>query len=144
LNGITTIRDGQPFTVSTSTSSANTGADRPNWNPWAGTPGFQPSVNDWFDLAAFSVQTKYLYANAGRDILYGPGAVNFDASIFKRFDVPKLGESGQVQVRFEGFNIFNHPNFGTPNANISVAQVGTITTLTTSMRVLQAGVKVIF
>lgn len=47
-------------------------------------------------------------------------------------------------LRFEGFNIFNHPNFGAPAANISVAQAGSITTLTTGMRILQAGLKVIF
>ena len=57
---------------------------------------------------------------------------------------PKLGEGGQVQLRFEGFNIFNHPNFGTPNGNISTAGAGSITTLTTGMRVLQAGLKVVF
>ena len=144
LNGITTIRDGQPFTVTQNVSSANTGAARPNWSPNVHQPGFQSSVNEWFDLTAFSNPTQYNYGNAGRDILRGPGAINFDASIFKRFEVPKLGESGQVQVRFEGFNIFNHPNFGTPNGNISVAGAGTITTLTTSMRVLQGGLKVIF
>jgi hypothetical protein len=144
LNGITTIRAGQPFTATTSVSSANTGTARPNWNPSGGTQGFQPSVNDWFDLTAFSLQTQYNYGNAGRDILHGPGAINFDASVFKRFNVPKLGENGQIQVRFEGFNIFNHPNFGTPNGNISVAQAGTITTLTTSMRVFQAGLKIVF
>ena len=144
LNGITTIRDGQPFTPVLSTSSANTGAARPNWNPFAGSSTFQPSVNDWFYLGAFSTPKQYDYGNSGRDILYGPGAINFDASIFRRFNVPRLGESGQVQLRFEGFNIFNHPNFGTPDANISVAQAGSITTLTTSMRVFQAGVKVLF
>ncbi len=144
LNGITTIRDGQPFTATTSVSSANTGAARPNWNPAATSSTFQQSVNDWFYLGAFSQPTQYNYGNSGRDILYGPGAINFDASIFKRFEVPKLGETGQVQLRFEGFNIFNHPNFGTPAGNISVAGAGSITTLTTSMRVLQAGLKVVF
>jgi hypothetical protein len=144
LNGITTIRDGQPFTVTTSVSSANTGAARPNWDRTVHTSGFQPSVSDWFDLAAFSQPVQYNYGNAGRDILYGPGAINFDASIFKRFLVPKLGEGGQIQLRFEGFNIFNHPNFGTPNGNISVAGAGSITTLTTGPRIFQAGLKVIF
>ena len=144
LNGITTIRDGQPFTVTQSVSSANTGAARPNWNPSATSSSFHPSVNDWFYLGAFSQPTQYNYGNAGRDILQGPGAINFDASIFKRFAVPQLGESGQVLLRFEGFNIFNHPNFGTPAANISVAGAGSITTLTTSMRVLQAGLKIVF
>jgi hypothetical protein len=144
INGITTIRDGQPYTPSTSVSSANTGAARPNWNPYAGTPNFQRTVQDWFDLAAFSQPTQYNYGNQGRDILRGPGAINFDASIFKRFNVPKLGESGQVLLRFEGFNIFNHPNFGLPAANISVAGAGSITNTSTGMRVLQVSVKVIF
>jgi hypothetical protein len=144
LNGITTIRDGQPFTVTQNVSSANTGAARPNRIASGALPAGQRSVNDWFDLTAFANPTQYNYGNSGRDILYGPGAVNFDCSIFKRFSVPKLGENGQVQLRFEGFNIFNHPNFGTPAANISTPQAGSITTLTTGMRVLQAGLKVVF
>jgi hypothetical protein len=144
LNGITTIRDGQPFTPVLNVSSANTGAARPNRIAGGALPADKRSVNDWFDLTAFTAATQYNYGNSGRDIVYGPGAVNFDWSILKRFFVPKLGETGQVQLRFEAFNIFNHPQFGTPNANLSVAQAGSITTLTTGMRVLQAGLKVVF
>ena len=149
LNGITTIRDGQPFTPTASTNQSNSGgAARPNWNPWAGTPGFKPSVQDWFDLAALSVPSGlYLrtYSNEDRDILRGPGSINFDASIFKTFNATKLGEAGRVMLRFEGFNIFNHPNFGIPsNVNVTTAGAGSITTTTTGMRVLQAGIKVIF
>jgi hypothetical protein len=145
VNGITTIRDGQPFTPSTSVNSANTnGRNAPNWNPYAGTPGFTRTVQDWFDLAAFSQPTQYNYGNAGRDIIYGPGAINFDASIFKRFNVSKLGEAGQFLLRFEGFNIFNHPNFGLPASNISVAGAGSITNTSTGMRILQVSAKVIF
>lgn len=144
MNGITTLRDGQPFTPTISVSSANTGAARPNRIGSGALPAGQRSVNDWFDLTAFTTPTQFNYGNSGRDIVYGPGAVNFDASIFKRFSVSKIGEAGQVQLRFEGFNIFNHPNFGTPAANISVAGAGSITTLTTGMRIFQAGLKVIF
>ncbi len=144
LNGITTIRDGQYFTPVLNVSSANTGTPRPNRIASGALPADQRDVHDWFDLTAFTTPTQYSYGNSGRDIVQGPGALNFDASLFKRFPVAKLGESGQVQLRFEGFNIFNHPNFGTPNGNLSVAAAGTITTLTTSMRVFQAGLKVIF
>jgi len=101
-------------------------------------------VNDWFDLTAFTTPTAYNYGNSGRDILYGPGAVNFDWSIFKRHSVPWLGEAAQVQLRLEGFNIFNHPQFGTPAVNVSTAAAGSITFLTHSMRVFQAGLKVVF
>ena len=144
VNGITTIRDGHPFTVTMNVSSANTGQARPNWNPVASTPGFQPSINDWIDLGTFTTPTQYNFGNAGRDILYSPGSVNFDFSLFKRYSVRKLGEAGQVQVRFEGFNILNHPQFGQPNANISTLGAGSITFLTNTMRQLQAGLKVMF
>jgi hypothetical protein len=144
LNGITTIRDGHPFTPVTNVSSANTGAARPNRIADGALPSDQRSINHWFDLTAFVNAAQYNYGNSGRDIVYSPGAVNFDFSMFKRYSVRKLGEAGQVQLRFEGFNIFNHPQFGQPNTNISTPGAGTITFLTNTMRQLQAGLKVIF
>jgi hypothetical protein len=50
----------------------------------------------------------------------------------------------EAQLRFEGFNILNHPQFGQPNANISTAGAGSITFLTNTMRQLQAGLKILF
>ena len=70
--------------------------------------------------------------------------MNFDVSLFKRYSVKKLGEAGQVQLRFEGFNIFNHPQFGRPNPNVVAVGAGTITTITTTMRQLQVGLKIMF
>ncbi len=146
LNGITTIRDGQPITPSTSVDSANNGGRAaPNWDPYLGTPGFTPSVQQWFDTAGFSQAPNYLYGNEGRDILKGPGAINFDASIMKLFKVSKLGEGGTVQLRFEAFNIFNHPQFAVPsNVTINTVGVGSLISTTTGMRILQVGLKVLF
>jgi hypothetical protein len=146
LNGITTVRDGQPITPATSVNSANNGGrNAPNWDPSAVTPGFTPSVAQWFDTAPFSQPPNYLYGNEGRDILMGPGGINFDASIMKIFSVPKLGEGGHVQLRFEAFNILNHPQFAVPsNVTIGTAGVGSLVSTTTGMRILQVGVKVMF
>ena len=39
----------------------------------------------------------------------------------------------RLQLRAEAFNIFNHPNFGTPNATITnTATVGSITTISST------------
>jgi hypothetical protein len=143
-NGIVTIRDGHPFTVTQNVNSANTGQARPNWDPSISTPGFQPSINQWFDFAPFTSPAQYNFPNEGRNILYSPGAFNVDASIFKRFSLPKLGENKEAQLRFEGFNIFNHPQFGQPNTNISTAGAGSVTFLTNTMRQMQVGLKILF
>ena len=37
------------------------------------------------------------------------------------------GDHYNVQLRADSFNIFNHPNFATPNATISNSNVGTVT-----------------
>jgi hypothetical protein len=51
-------------------------------------------------MAAFVAAPSYFYGNSGRDILTGPGAVNFDFSVFKRFPMKKLlGEQGEITTR---------------------------------------------
>ncbi len=144
LNGIYSMRTGQPFTPQLGVSSANTGNARPNRIANGNLPSDQRSVSDWFDKTAFTVPASYLYGNAGRDILTGPGAVNLDFSLFKRIAVRKLGESGEVQLRAESFNMLNHPQFSLPNARVDLPQGATITSLANNMRQVQFGVKILF
>jgi hypothetical protein len=144
VNGITTIRTGQPFTPALGFSSANTGDNRPNRIGNGNLAGDQRTANHWFDLTAFAAAPNYQFGNAGRNILEGPGAVNFDFSSFKTFKVRKLGEQGEIQVRGELFNLFNHPQFGQPNNRVDIPQGGTITFLSNSMRQVQFGLKVLF
>jgi hypothetical protein len=144
VNGITTIHSGLPFTPELGFSSANTGDDRPDRIGNGNLPSGQRSINDWFDKYAFVAAPFYQFGNAGRDILEGPGATNFDLSIFTNFPIPKFGENGDIQFRGELFNAFNHPQFGTPNDRVDLAQGGTITSLSTNMRIVQFGLKILF
>jgi Carboxypeptidase regulatory-like domain/TonB dependent receptor len=144
LNGIVSARTGQPFTPQLGVSSANTGNARPNRIADGNLSGDQRTVNNWFAKTAFTVPPQYLYGNAGRNILIGPGAVNLDFSLFKRISVRKLGEAGEVQFRGEFFNTVNHPQFGQPNTRVDLAQGATITSLTNTMRQIQFGLKILF
>jgi hypothetical protein len=52
----------------------------------------------------------------GRNVLRGFGATQIDLALQRQFHITeKLG----LRFRSEFFNIFNHPNFGSPNNNLS-------------------------
>ena len=121
ISGITTANTGGPYTPSFSTTnseditgSTNEGA-RINvvGNPYANIPT-NPSVPDGklaFNPAAFAVPAVGTIGNAGggAGILYGPGWINFDASLSR--SIPLGSERRQLKLRLEAFNVFNHTQF---------------------------------
>lgn len=146
INGITTIRSGLPFTPELGVSAANTGDPRPNRIANGNVPSDQRTIGRWFDKTAFTTPVPFTFGNAGRDILEGPGAVNFDLSVFKDFSLSKVRENSKLQLRFESFNTLNHPQFANPSNRVDLPQGGTISALAagSNMRDLQAGIKLIF
>jgi hypothetical protein len=144
INAIVTARTGQPFTPTLGTSTANTGAPRPDRTKDGNLPSDVRSVNNWFDKTAFTAPPLYNYGNAGRNVLIGPGAFNVDGSLFKSFCHSLFGESGQLQFRAETFNTLNHPQFLNPNTRVDIAQGGTITGLSNDMREIQFAIKILF
>lgn len=71
-----------------------------------------------------------------RNNLRGPGFVNFDMSLAKRFRMP-WSEKHSIQFRTEAYNVFNHTNFADPGANINSPTFGQITAQAGGNRVLQ-------
>jgi hypothetical protein len=135
-NCILTVQSGLPFSPVLQTSTTNTGTgSRPNV---AGNPSNPHTLQHWFDPAAFSAPSPYTYGNAGRNILFGPGRVNWDMSLFKNF---VIHEQTRFELRAEAFNVFNHPQFGLPNANIGNPQAGQITSTVGNPRQLQMGLR---
>ena len=53
-------------------------------------------------------QAKGTFGNMGRNIMRGPGFLNWDASVTKSW---RLSERVNMQVRGEMFNVANHANF---------------------------------
>ena len=127
LNAIQYVNSGLPFTP-TVVSSQNTlngsGTQRPN-RIGTGTLSSGQNPSHWFDQTAFTVPAPYTFGNSGRNILFGPGQVNSDVSLFKNFTFGK--ETRYLQFRAETFNAFNTPQFNNPNVNIGDPSVGRIT-----------------
>ncbi len=94
-----------------------------------------------------------LFGNSGMGILLGPGQVNFDASVLK---TTHITEKTTLQLRFEFFNLLNHPQFanldpgsgtgGTVSQLPQPFNAGAGTSVATSVnpRVIQLGAKFIF
>ncbi|HEX8145466.1 MAG TPA: TonB-dependent receptor [Pyrinomonadaceae bacterium] len=66
--------------------------------------------------AAFSTPREFTQGTLGYNALRGFGVSQLDVALRRQFD---LGERLKLQLRAEVFNLFNHPNFGNPNNNLS-------------------------
>jgi hypothetical protein len=164
LSGITSAQTGHPFDIYSTTDSERTGlSNRADLigDPFAsGTLTSSAATGKVYFTAcddpnnpancarAFAQPAYGRPGNIGRNHFYGPHFVNFDMSVAKRM---KFGERLGVEIRLEGYNVFNHPEFNNPAANqVGVPNFGVITgTLvhsdgTTSARQLQGAVKLSF
>ncbi len=98
-------------------------------------------INEFFNTDAFEALTaSQLYGTAGRNILLGPGAVNWDISASKAF---AIAEHHAIQFRADIFNVFNQVNFSNPNTTLTSSNFGKITAAG-SPRVFQFALKYIF
>jgi hypothetical protein len=122
-----------PFTPALQTSTTNGTGSRPD-RIASGNLSSGQNIKNWFDVTAFATPAPFTYGSAGRDILFGPGRVNFDMSLFKDF---QIREQVKMQFRAESFNIFNTPQFGLPNGTIGNAQAPVISSIVGNPRQLQ-------
>jgi hypothetical protein len=64
------------------------------------------------------------FGNVGNDLLVGSGAVNIDAAISRDFNIRERMRF--ELLRFETFNLANHPNFNNPDNILSDSTFGQI------------------
>jgi hypothetical protein len=142
FNGISTIQSGFPLTVTTAQNQCQCGAiNRPNVSRDPRLSGQAQSVNRWFDTTAFSIPAQYTIGNAGRGLFFGPGLINHDLNLGKRFVTPKLGERSNLEFRAELYNLSNTPYFANPNTTLGQATFGRITAVSGAMRTIQMALK---
>jgi len=130
LTSMVVARTGFPINVTIDRSSkdvpdGNTNSQRPDLVPGVSlTPPGGSSIGEWINPAAFAIPAKGTFGNAPRDVGRGPGAWQIDMGIGKH--IP-LTERVRLDFRTEFFNIFNHPQYGLPQADITGSGFGSIT-----------------
>jgi len=144
LGGILTFETGFPVDLLTEVDQVNNGEgdyDRPSYSGILPLRPPHPTIQEWINPAAYMVPNCYCYGNVGRDTVIGPWLGDFDMNIMKRF---VIREGKYIQVRFEGFNATNHPNFAFYNSDFNSSSFATVTSTNTNMRQLQLGLKFVY
>ena len=150
VNGIAALLTGFPFTPQLGSNRSGDGntrnPDRPSLNPSFTGPVVLGQQAPWFEAAAFVPPPAGTFGNLGRGVYRGPGLAEVDLSVFKN---TALSERVNLQFRSEIFNLLNRTNLGTPNATVFSGpavspSAGLITTLATTPRQIQFGLKLIF
>ena len=122
--GILSIQSGTPFTVLVDgdpLGENNTDPfqypDKVN-GPGCANPVNPQNANGYVKLQCFTAPNpSNRLGTSGRNSLIGPGLIDMDFSLFKNIPLPKISESFKAQFRTEMFNVFNRPNFTSPNDN---------------------------
>jgi hypothetical protein len=150
FNTIVTLQTGPPFTPALAANGLNNGNFQlPNRIGDGALPDAQRTIQRWFNTSidpndpnrAFSVPPQYVFGNSGYNILRGPSLQTVDFAVHK--NIP-LNERVKLQLRGEGFNIFNQANFALPNFNLGTAAGGSISSTITTSRQIQVVAKVEF
>ncbi len=163
LDGIFTAQTGHPFQVRGTLDTQRTGIAA--WGYQVGNPfgsgagcGLTPAPNSGYayitNECAFTNPPWGSASNNERNQWYGPGFWDWDVTLAKRMSIT---ERVKAELRFEGYNILNHPHFLNPGTDavglnnlILQSQFGVINATytqpdgTTSARQIQVALKVHF
>jgi hypothetical protein len=145
--GINTMTSGVPVNLSYSPSATFSVSGSPTYRPnLTGdplTPEDQRTINNYLNSATVEIPTDRTqpFGNAARNVARGPSYFQLDLGLHKALGLGR--DNTSLEFRIEAFNLFNHTNFSTPNANRSNTNFGTITS-TFPARQIQLGVKLHF
>jgi hypothetical protein len=129
-------------------SLSGQGLDRPEvMNPDA-VYGSPKTLTEYLNPAAFMCAGSNAactvfsgqFGNLGRNAIYGPGSINWDMAISRKF---KMKERWTLYFRADLFNVMNHANWSNPTTNVTSGTFGQITTFG-APRIIQLATKLFF
>ena len=114
LSGLFSDFTGRPFSVVANNNlNSVTSFQFANCN---GTPQQVGSLLEWYNPATFSAPSQTAFGNCGMGVLRGPGLINGDAGLEKRF---VIRERFNFAFRTEMYNVGNTPHHASPGYNSS-------------------------
>jgi hypothetical protein len=106
--------------------------------------GIKQRLNAYFNPGVFcappAIGDGNGYGNSSVGFILTPGQNNTDFSVSKVFPI----REGKLEFRAEFFNAFNHAQFNGPDANVTDAGFGQITSTSVNPRLIQFALKYSF
>ena len=112
-NGVLSLQSGAPINITFSATTLNApfNSNRPDVTGDIDKPGLIGTGAQYLSPASFSAPAPATFGNLGRNVVTGPGVVNLDLSVFRKFAVR---EKTNLEIRFETFNFTNTAQFSNP------------------------------
>jgi hypothetical protein len=145
LSGVTNFATGLPITMMENDDNSLIGAnaipvDVPNFAGGHVLATTNPRKGGtYFNTSLFSNEQLGQFGNSSRRFFHGPGLNNWNIALLK---TTKITESKELQLRFEGFNVFNHAQFQNPTGEIN-STFGVVTSAR-DPRIMQVAAKFLF
>lgn len=152
INALIAASDGLPLTIRQTNTNLVLAAQRPDVTDPSNLSGrlegaqFQGAARRYLIAPGqpgfpFAPSSNLGIGNLGRNTSREPGYVNLNLGIFREFP---LTEKTRLELRFEGYNAFNHVNYREPSStDIDNANYGLITAAAPP-RQIQIGARISF
>jgi hypothetical protein len=156
VSGVVTIESGLPLNLGVSGANVCTAISgncfvRPNlvgpvsYPKAASTLSSGLGTLQWFNPASFAANdipgtSVATFGNLTQNGVWGPGRDNWNIALFKNFSIK---ERLHLELRFESYNTFNHPQMWNVDTTTGDVNFGKVTSAY-DPRVFQLGAKLIF
>ena len=111
VNGLLSAHTGSPFTAIADNSTLNSSASTQRADCISATPHKRGDIYQWYDRSDFRVPAPGRFGTCGANTLTGPGLVNLDMGVDRKW---RIGEQSELKFRAESFNVANMPHHSNP------------------------------
>ncbi|MGB6974835.1 MAG: carboxypeptidase-like regulatory domain-containing protein [Terracidiphilus sp.] len=133
ISGDFTFATGSPLTPRYTASTADVvrgtaGTLRPDRVPGVSLSAGAGGLGEWFNTAAFTAPSAkaggYIYGNASRNSIPGPGTVQNDMTLSKTM---QLGDTRSMEIRATASNVFNTVQYSGVDTSVDSLTFGQVT-----------------
>jgi hypothetical protein len=147
INGIFSYQSGSPFTVfdSRNRSFTGSGADRPDLTCDPNLRSGDRTTARWFNTSCFTpIPLGVRFGTSPRNGVFADDVETLDLSLMKAIYPSGRSSRTRLELRFEAFNVLNHPVYAVPVNDLGSAAFGRVLATAVDERQIQFALKFTF